>query len=78
MEKALATGRKEGDRFSLQLDGVKTVEAFDRRFVLVAVHALAGREVRALSGAASIEESSDRAVILATLQATDRWVRGRM
>mgnify|MGYP001820450538 FL=1 len=78
LEKALTAGRPEGERFALQLDGVKTVEAFDRRFVLVAVHALAGREVGALSGAASIEESSDRAVILATLQATDRWVRGRI
>ena len=68
----------EGERLALQLDGVKMVEAFDRRFVLVAVHALAGREVQALSGAAAVEESTDRAVILATLQATDRWARGRM
>ena len=31
-----------------------------------------------LAGAAAVEESPDRAVILATLQATDRWARGRM
>ena len=78
IESALGAGRLEGERLALQLDGVKMVEAFDRRFVLAAVHALAGREVQALSGAAAVEESTDRAVILATLQATDRWARGRM
>ncbi|MFG0307208.1 MAG: hypothetical protein ACF8Q5_13445 [Phycisphaerales bacterium JB040] len=78
VERALGVGSPEGRRLSLQLDGVKTVEAFDRRFVLVSVHALTGREVHALAGAAAIDESPDRAVILATLQATDRWARGRM
>ena len=62
----------------LQLDGVKTVAAFDRNFVLVSVHALSGGRVQGLAGAAAVEESPDRAVILATLQATDRWARGRM
>lgn len=61
---------------TLSLDGVKIVEAFDRRFVLVAVHALAGRDVQRLAGTHVADESTDRAGILATLQATDRWVRG--
>ncbi len=78
VERALGVGTLEGERVSLQLDGVKSVEAFDRRFVLVSVHAFSGREVHALAGSAAIEESPDRAVILATLQATDRWARGRM
>lgn len=63
---------------ALDLDGVKVVEAFDRSFVLVAVHGLFGRAVTPLAGAAAVEESRERAVILATLQATDRWVRGRL
>lgn len=63
---------------TLALDGVKLVEAFDRRFVLVAVNAMAGRDVTPLAGAAQVEVSTDRAAILATLQATDRWVRGRI
>jgi hypothetical protein len=63
---------------ALALDGVKVVEAFDRRFALVAVHALAGRQIIALSGAAVVTDRTDGSVILATLQATDRWVRGRM
>ena len=68
---------EDGTPVALSLDGVKLVDAFDRRFVLVAVHALHGREIKSLAGAAAIDDSSDRSVILATLQATDRWVRGR-
>lgn len=63
---------------ALDLDGVRTVDAFDRTFVLVAVHGLHGRSVVPLSGAAAVEAGVERAVILATLQATDRWVRGRL
>lgn len=63
---------------TLALDGVKVVDAFDREFVLVAVNAMAGREVTPLAGAAFAEGLTDRAAILATLQATDRWVRGRV
>jgi hypothetical protein len=66
-----------GAPIALALDGVKVVDAFDQRFVMVAVHAIAGRQVNALAGATVVEESADRAAILATLQATDRWVRGR-
>lgn len=68
----------EVDGVTLSLDGVKMVEAFDQTFVLVSVHAIHGRQVTALSGAAAVYDSPDRAVILGTLQATDRWVRGRV
>jgi hypothetical protein len=61
---------------TLSLDGVKIVEAFDKKFVLVAVHAMSGRDVSRLAGTHVADESTDRAAILATLQATDRWVRG--
>jgi len=63
---------------TLALDGVKIVQAFDCEFVLVAVHAMAGRDVAPLAGATAVESSSDRAAILAALQATDRWVRGHV
>jgi len=63
---------------TLSLDGVKVVDAFDRRFVLVAVHAISGRDVARLAGTTVTDESTDRAAILATLQATDRWVRGQI
>ena len=77
LEPALQEKTSDGRReVSLSLEGVRLVEAFERRFVLVAVHALAGRHVARLAGTTVADESSDRAAILATLQATDRWVRG--
>lgn len=69
---------ESSSKVALALDGVKLVDAFDRQFVLVAVNALSGREVTPLAGATVVEVSPDRAAILATLQATDRWVRGRV
>jgi hypothetical protein len=62
---------------NLTLDGVKTVDAFDHRYALVAVNAFQGRQVTPLCGTSLIEDSPDKSVILATLQATCRWVRGR-
>jgi hypothetical protein len=62
---------------SLSLDGVKLVEAFERSYVMVGVHAITPRKVTVLVGACPVEDSPDRATILATLQAADRWVRGR-
>jgi hypothetical protein len=75
MEADESDARREG--VTLALDGVKTVEAFDRSYVLVGVNAIYQRDVAELSGASAVEDTPERAVILATLQATDRWVRGR-
>lgn len=63
---------------ALILEGVKAVMAFDREHVLVSVHGLAGPEVTPLVGAAPVRESQDHAAVRATLQATDRWVRGKL
>ena len=77
VEKAIHANLAESKQApTLALDGVKIVDAFERKFVLVAVHALAGRDVSRLAGTHLADESTDRAAILATLQATDRWVRG--
>jgi hypothetical protein len=79
VQQALQEKLKEGRRsVTLSLDGVKVVDAFDRKFVLVAVHAISGRDVARLAGTTVTDESTDRAAILATLQATDRWVRGNV
>jgi hypothetical protein len=63
---------------ALSVDGVKTIEAFDGLYVLVAIHAIHGRSITTLAGAAAVDDTVDRAVILGTLQASDRWVRGRI
>ena len=73
----LREGTSKSD-VTLTLDGVRVVEAFDRNYVLVGVNAICEREIANLAGASAVEDTSDRAVILATLQATDRWVRGRL
>ncbi len=66
---------EEAQGSALSLDGVQLVEAFDRQFVLVAVNLLLGPQITRLTGAAAVDDSKDRAVILATLQAADRRVR---
>ena len=60
----------------LALEGVKEVEAFERRFVLVSVHGMRGRTVVTLAGAAAVAANPEQSVVFATLEATDRWVRG--
>jgi hypothetical protein len=77
VERALSSHLEDGRPApTMSLDGVKIIEAFERKFVLVSVHAMAGRDVARLAGTNVADESTDRAAILATLQATDRWVRG--
>ena len=79
VEKAIAANLAEGKRaVTLSIDGVRAVDAFDRKFVLVAVHAASGRNMARLAGTTVSDESTGRAAILATLQATDRWVRGHI
>ena len=62
----------------LDLDGVRLVDAFDRTIALVAVHCQHEGEINTLAGSVVVADSVERAVVLATLQATNRWVRGRM
>ena len=79
VQQALRENLPEGRRaVTLSLDGVKIVDAFDRKFVLVAVHAMSGRDLARLAGTTVMDESTDRAAILAMLQATDRWIRGHV
>ena len=62
---------------SIALEGAQLVEAFDRRFVLVAVHGLGGRESQLLMGTCEIRESAERSAVLAILDATNRWADAR-
>lgn len=83
IKNAVGTGGEprehDGLALALALDGVKVVEAFDRDYVLVGVHGQDPRQRASLTGAAAVSQKNiDRSVILATLQATDRWIRGRI
>jgi len=61
----------------LALEGVREVDAFERRFILLSVHAMKGRNAVSLAGTAAIDGNPERAVVFAALEATDRWVRGK-
>jgi hypothetical protein len=62
---------------SLALEGVTLIDAFDRKFVFVAVHGLGGRETQLLTGTCEIREAPERSAVLAVLDATNRWVDAR-
>ena len=62
---------------SIALEGASIIDAFDRKFVLVAVHGLGGREAQLLTGTCEIRESAERSAVLAVLDATNRWVDAR-
>ncbi len=62
---------------SVALEGAQIIEAFERDFVLVAVHGLGGREAQLLIGTCEIRESAERSAVLAVLDATNRWADAR-
>ncbi len=62
---------------SVALEGAQLIEAFDRKFVLVAVLGLGGREAKLLTGTCEIRESAERSAVLAVLDATNRWTDAR-
>jgi hypothetical protein len=68
---AIATARRDND---LELEGVTTVESNGRLYVLIAATAQAGRYTRPLTGIAMLHRTPEEAAILASLQATNRWV----
>jgi hypothetical protein len=70
----LAIAAAEGKEGQLAVEGIKVVEAFDRRYVFVAVTVRSGREAKMLAGTCEITESAETASVLAVLNATNRWV----
>ena len=69
-----AIAQAEGAVRSLSLDGVRTIEAFDREFVFVGVTARVQRETQMLTGSCEIKDSAETASSLAVLDATNRWI----
>jgi hypothetical protein len=64
----------EKSKRTLELVGVKKVEAFDTTFIFVAVETWLGRERALLTGSAEIRESAEVSAALAVLDATNRWL----
>ena len=65
------------DAGALELEGVKVTEAFEAKLAVVGVQTLEGRDPEIQLGTAPIRESPERAAVLATLDATNRWVQLR-
>ena len=55
------------------LEGVRVVDAFDRKIVLAAVQGVSGRVSQLLVGTCEVKESAEQAAVLAVLDATNRW-----
>ena len=67
---AIAAARRD---HALGLEGVTLVENHGRSYVLVAAHAIYGRQSMPLTGVGALHRSPEEAAILASLQATNRW-----
>lgn len=65
------------EKGSLALEGSQQVEAFDKKWVMVGVQAMGGRESKLLVGSAEVRESPEHAAVYAVLDATNRWVSAR-
>ena len=64
---------RELEEAGVVLEGVRLVEAFDRKIVLAAVHGVGGRSSQLLVGTAEVKDSPEQAAVLAVLDATNRW-----
>lgn len=69
---ALAEVTGNGDAFAIE--GVEEVELFGRVLIVALVHAFSGRHVTVLPGICRVRDSEEEAVVLACLNATNRWV----
>lgn len=69
---ALSRATEEASSFAIE--GVSQEEMLGRRFVIALVHAAAGRATLSLPGIAEVRDSVEEAVVLACLNATNRWM----
>jgi len=63
---------------TIELEGAKVIRAFDEEFVFAGVHVVEGRHTaQLLPGTCRLEDSAERAAVLAVLDATNRWLQAR-
>ena len=56
------------------LQGVRQIDAFDRAFMFVVLQARGGRTPVVLTGTSEVRESPESGVVVAVLDATNRWL----
>jgi len=62
---------------TLELEGVQQIEAFDWTYVFVGVLVVDNRTSHLLTGTCEIADHPEQAVVLAVLDATNRWLGSR-
>jgi hypothetical protein len=70
-----ALSKLTGGESTFAVEGVAQVDLFGRRLMVAVVHAFAGRTSTTLQGIAEVSDSVEEAVVLACLNATNRWLR---
>jgi len=78
IESAVGPAWLSEQEISLHLEGASHLAGIEAPSVLVAINAVKGQESVSLAGAVGAADNENRAAILATLRATDRWVRGQL
>lgn len=63
---------------TIELEGAREVYIAGRTYVVAAARLVHGRSARDLAGAAAVEASPEYTAALALLQATNRWLGGRL
>jgi hypothetical protein len=59
---------------TLSFEGARTIDAFEREFVFVALTTRLGRDTALLTGSAEVKDGVETACVLAVLDATNRWI----
>jgi len=62
---------------TLELEGVKRLEAFEEEFAFAGVQVVEGRSTRMLAGSARMSGQPEQAAVLAVLDAMNRWMDSR-
>ncbi len=63
---------------TVDLAGVKIVDAFETEYAFVGVNILTGRDTLLHTGTCEIKRGTEQAAALAVLDATNRWLRSKM
>jgi hypothetical protein len=69
-----AVQQADAEGRALLFEGARTIDAFEREFVFVALTTRFGRETALLTGSAEVKDGVETASVLAVLDATNRWV----
>lgn len=65
------------DEGTLELEGMRLIEAFDRQYAFAGVLVVGQRQSHLLTGTCEVSDGPELAAVLAVLDATNRWLASR-